>query len=517
MPRPSLLGLLALALALGALAAPCGTRARAEPRSQPARDPRLRITGARLLPERLLRSAAAPAGADGSWSGAEQRIVELYRRRGFEYARAWRRIERSGAVRVHVDEGAMRVVFVGVGSVQAVLLRIDLNLPHNVFHAASVASALEELRRKHDLLNIYYRVKQSDQAEITPLGDAVRQRVLQIYIVTREFTGWGLSVDLSATWGILPTVTFSRGGLAFRDDLFRASVALAFPFRRYLFDEDPKFQWVHGGVELGYRLPRVLRRRLAPRADVSTFVSHLDRVDLGLRSYYVSRTIGLASLSYFVSKPLVLSLGGGVDVARPFAVELASVARLDFVDAERPDARGLLRLSAALEQRSDVQRRDWLRSAQLGVEVALARPGSWMIRSEALGQYFYGRGRHRLLARWRGILLAGDVRLWDEVALASDYQRVFFGNAYWVHEALQLETAYRIGIWSDWIDLGVFHDLSLFVDRTREAQPVALADAFGPSLHLVLFDLFALDLYLGFGFSPRGFDHTLSFSVQTIF
>ena len=46
---------------------------------------------------------------------------------------------------------------------------------------------------------------------------------------------------------------------------------------------------------------------------------------------------------------------------------------------------------------------------------------------------------------------------------------------------------------------------------------VAMADAFGPSLHLLILDLFALDIFYAFGFAPVGFDHNISFSLQTVF
>jgi hypothetical protein len=63
----------------------------------------------------------------------------------------------------------------------------------------------------------------------------------------------------------------------------------------------------------------------------------------------------------------------------------------------------------------------------------------------------------------------------------------------------------------------VFHDTSLFMDRSWPIQRVAAVDAFGPSVHLLLLDTFALDIYAGFGFSPVGFDQTVTFALQTIF
>jgi hypothetical protein len=55
------------------------------------------------------------------------------------------------------------------------------------------------------------------------------------------------------------------------------------------------------------------------------------------------------------------------------------------------------------------------------------------------------------------------------------------------------------------------------MDRRLPHHRAAVVDAFGPSVHFLLFDTFALDLFAGFGFSPVGFDQTVTFAVQTIF
>jgi hypothetical protein len=65
--------------------------------------------------------------------------------------------------------------------------------------------------------------------------------------------------------------------------------------------------------------------------------------------------------------------------------------------------------------------------------------------------------------------------------------------------------------------LCVFHDASVFMDRSRSVHRAAVVDAFGPSVHFLLLETFALDLFAGFGFSPVGFDQTITFALQTIF
>jgi hypothetical protein len=55
------------------------------------------------------------------------------------------------------------------------------------------------------------------------------------------------------------------------------------------------------------------------------------------------------------------------------------------------------------------------------------------------------------------------------------------------------------------------------MDRSQPQHHAAVVDAFGPSVHFLIFDTFALDLYAGFGYAPVGFDQTVTFALQTIF
>ena len=214
-------------------------------------------------------------------------------------------------------------------------------------------------------------------------------------------------------------------------------------------------------------------------------------------------------------EPVTIAVGGGIEHVTHFAVER---------DAEvdtTPDTPDVLRYTAELrvgvELDPDALRRDLRDEVQLDVTFKSTAGGAWMLAVRPRGQLVFHFGRHDLLIGARGLYLAGNVRFWDELALAGDYQRVFFGNRYWVRAAAQLTAAFRLAVWEDTIKLGIFHDLSAFSDRTRAGQPWAVADAFGPSFHALLWDVFALDVYYGFGFAEVGFSHNLSFSLATVF
>jgi hypothetical protein len=220
----------------------------------------------------------------------------------------------------------------------------------------------------------------------------------------------------------------------------------------------------------------------------------------------------------FVRPVLQLSLGAGADVVRIFQVQRVSASATDSLAlGDLKSVRALIRLVANLDPRALVMQRDQRPWVHLQLDAASSNIQKWLLVTTLSGQTVMSVGRHRFIVRGRGVVLAGDVRFWDEMQLASDYQRVFFGNRYWVRQAAQLETAYRMHLWRDWFAVGVFHDASLFMDRNQPLQGITVVDAFGPSMHFLLLDTFALDLYAGFGYSPVGFDQTVTFALQTIF
>jgi hypothetical protein len=182
--------------------------------------------------------------------------------------------------------------------------------------------------------------------------------------------------------------------------------------------------------------------------------------------------------------------------------------------------RVLQRTRVRLEPSQEAMRRDQRHYAELRVDIASSGTQGWIVDSELTAQLFFHYKRSRFLIRPHAVALAGDIRFWDEVQLAGDWQRVWFSNRYWVRQAAQLELAYRVNVYSDWVDVGFFHDLSVFGDRSHpeeSSNQAAVVNAFGPSLHLLFFDTFALDIFFAFGFGREGFDHGISFAVNSTF
>ena len=105
---------------------------------------------------------------------------------------------------------------------------------------------------------------------------------------------------------------------------------------------------------------------------------------------------------------------------------------------------------------------------------------------------------------------------WDELRVGGEYHRVFLGPDLWVCHVAQLEIAHRFPIVRNAFWFGVFHDGSVFGDRKQLGAPVKWANAFGPSLHVLVLGTIAIDLFYAFGFSPSGFDHQPMLVVGTV-
>ena len=488
--------------------------------------PSIRVTGAAVLNENVARTAIGPPpwpGTDARGWGeqAVQRIVAAYQAHGYRYARAWFSDSKEpGVLWFDVDEGRMRVSFVGMGSISATLFRLRLVMPGGVFQEDDIQRSLAEQKEAFNLVNVYYTVHETQGSDMTIFGQVVPARTLEIHVASRESFGWALDVSASATWGVVPRLRYSAADLLWHADRLLVVLDVAVPYRRYIFDAAPKITWVHGVLIVSYRLPRFAlgRKRfwgLAPQFDSSNSVSQYARADLRLASFYLSRDVTAASL---VSSWLnvELSLGVGADLARVFLLR-AAASQPGEPPVELPgdvySARALVRATGQWTSARPWTRRD--RRTIVNLFLDICAPAE--VRANVWGQYVSTLGRHRLFLRGRGVKIAGNIPFWDDVELAGNYQRVFFNDLYWAHQAVQIEVAYQIRLWRDWFEAGVFHDLSIFEDRISSPTTLRAMDAFGPSLHFLILDQYALSIYQGLGFAPGRFSQTISFAVESMF
>ena len=491
-----------------------------------AAPPTVEITGTEVLNPRVARSAAGLPRADtadlAAWgAGAAARIVAAYATRGYSYARAWSKVGPDGSVLIDVDEGRMSgIVFVGASPDQAILFRVDVALPDDVFHLPTLEHGLDEIKTKYNLVSVDWAVV--DREELIPnrLDQPVPLRSLRVNIARENQYGWRIAAELDPTFGLVPRGGYTHSSLLMDGDKLGVSLAVGVPWRRYLLDAEPKFTWVHGELLAAYTTVPFADGRLSASYEAAGAVSRFDRVDLGLATYFAARWSTYLNLQvHLVRQLLVLSFGFGVGDTHVFRAEpvVSTPPVADTSPPERTRFRYLFRVLADLDLDPDASLVGRKRDFRLQAVFALPQSGGSMLDLLLTGRYVFTFGYHDLLLKVRGVYLLGDVLFWDEQTLAGEFQRVFFGDRYWIHQAAQLELAVRFGVYDDKVKLGLFHDFSVFADRTRPGHPAAWANGFGPSIHFLIFDQFQLDLYYGFGFAPAGFDHNFSLALETTF
>ncbi len=542
--RPPLPFGLALALLAGVwgmvVASPSAAHGAPDATTTPnaGQDSLLAISGLKLIAEADLRSAIGelPARLDRAAAGKALEAALAYcRGKGYSYARGWvvgplrpsgsarrRGTADSGSssgprYRLEIDEGYLdRITFVGANTLRILILRVEVYLPKKVFHRPTLDTILTRLKERYHLKKAYVKVREIGPEMRAPDGGRTPRRELRVYFVSEQLDGWGLGISLSSTYGVVPSVSYSERTVFVDDDRLSAVLGVGFPYRQYLFAESPELTWVHGFAHGRYRLPRLVSGRLAPALEGEYSMSRLQRADLipPIDRYLLNRGGLMAQLELKLST-LSLELGVGWTNTTTWDLETPPETPTDTYSRVSIDA-FVTRLRARIDTDSGPQRADLrtLLSGELSAEIAEEQ---WLVRGQAFGQYARCLGYHCLLLRARGTVLLGEVGFWNQRPL-GEHLRVFFDNRFWIEEALSFTAAVRIGLWTEKIQLGAFHDLATFGDR-RDPKDVrvAVANAFGPSLHVLLVDVFSLDIYYGFGFAPGGFDHNLSFSLQRVF
>ncbi len=501
---------LALCAALGAGATPPATDGYA-------------LVGVEALEPTLVRKMIAkrPAAREqvDTWGiQAARKVERLYRRKGYSFARVSYGTDDEGIPRFDVDEGVIHsVVFHGTSIYNSARFRVIMDLPHGVFHARTVRQAMDVLAVKYGLVGATYRVDEADDGSANSLGVITPTRTLHIFPAAgTESFGFRFGASLDATYGLLPELGVRLKDPFATGDRLSLALGVGVPYRRYLFDADPRFQWVHGRLDLGYRFPPFAGGLLAWGVDAGVGVSDDARVEVSDSAYYVVRTDGFATLSFLVP-PFVATAGIGVHHHLFFDLTPKEPVH---PDAAPELLRYGLRFTAHHVFTPEVVRRDLRSELRGSFFAALDDDARWFVDARFSGQWVLRAGHHDFLIRGDAAYVEGGVTLADELQLSGPTQRVSFGGRYWVRAVGSLELAARFSVYRDRLKLGIFNDFSVFGDRSGGGNLAAVADSLGPSVHLLLFDELGLDLFYGFGFSGErfcDFDHNVSFSLVTVY
>lgn len=449
-----------------------------------------------------------------------ERLEKRYHERGFAYARVWcRKGDNGQTIEVAVDEGVLhRIAIIGVDAVDSILYRVDLTFPKSVFQQKLFDKALNELRDKYSLSGIYGEVRTNHQQQTrNAFGDAISQRELVVNILRTESFGWGLNVAFNPQWGLLPGVRTKHRSVFLENDRFSTQTRIAIPYREYIVQEEPTFQWVHGVLSGEYLFPFFGDVNIAPGLDMRTELSRYSREDLGARFLLTSRTDSYANISYIPSKYITWSLGIGVDIVGN--IDLDGGFNLDStagVYPAPPVLRYAGRTALLFDFSPDVLREDHRSTLRITPKVSSTSDGKIFTDVVATSNLVVLFFDNEFRADTRLLYMHGDVRFWDERYLTGSYLRTHYPEAYWIREAGQLALSSRWGIRGDDVQLGLFHDFSVYNDRSDSTPNLAIANAFGPSFHYLFLQSFSLSVYYGMGFSSSGFGQTFSLNLKRV-
>jgi hypothetical protein len=424
---------------------------------------------------------------------------------------------RPGHLRLRVDEGQLdRVIFLREGTLANVELRFALHLPGEVFNRPLLERKLKALAEDSNISRAYYELVPTRPVEHR--GVQVQEPTLirglrllnpgshhELRIrLERDVPRGGLSLGLgfSGSDGFYTKLGYRAGDLLFRRDRLDTEAKVAF----YIGDEiqsdnnpiglshvQGKARW--SPVPLG---SEVVRTYVA--LDFDLFGRR--RNDLGILSYYFAPLAAGLVFEAELLSAVTVTLGGGFERRMFFGVDdggaMAPVLPLTPDD----DTRFFVALSGEWilnpkELRADRHRRLALHGRFLGKGATAVARAITKVYFEYEDTVAFGWDELRLGVH--GAHLAGAVPFYEEASIGDGFLRSGFGTQLYVRRALAAAVEYRLSLSRDTLKVSAFNDLALYqaLDAVRAPVELRLADTFGAGVHVLLFDAFQINTYLG--------------------
>ena len=463
----------------------------------------------------------------------ERRLHDFLYRAGYVLADVKAKVV-DGVIEVHVDEGRLeKIIFLGVGTLKTLRLKLDLTLPHHVFNRPNLIRQLKYLGNRHGVSKITFKLVpvrhvEHEGPQVGDFGKIKGHAVLlpdaryQLHIRFGQSdwgTGFGLDLEYDFPDGLTLGGNYKGEGLLFADDRWRVGAKAGGKVRSGLDDGEPYLALSRAATGFRWYTPALVGRGLRPYIWLRSDLETRQRGDLDVEIYYSERLEGSLNIGYEFVDALAFSIGGGVEERFIFGVEYKedTTPPMDEKSRFRPFILGKADMSFGSRE----VRRD------RGHHLALEGRHYWVEGLHSFGKIVYSYrsvfeiGWHDLWIKSRGTWMWGEILFYDEEPVGGRYIRGVFGDRYYVHRVGNLVLEFRLSLYRDVVKLGIFHDLALFgeLDRVNGGEDLRVADSFGLGFHLLIMDSFQLDFYYGFGFSfhDEGFDHGLAVSLKKVY
>jgi hypothetical protein len=505
------------------------------PSSAPATALPVDIDGNLVLVDEVYLAALdlpAPVSADPATArSVERQLLAFLRRAGYALAAVDAR-PNGGRIEVTVDEGRLsRIVVRGQDVVVTVAVRLQIDLPYDVFNRPQLERLLQRYRgdgARVDYDLVPARAVRHSGLQVNPLALVPWSAPLPAaskYELHVEFTGVeerggftlvaGIDPDSIRVGGVLSGVSALLSG-----DLWELEAQVGANFFEDLDRQADEFHFSRALVDARWLAPTIGPARLRPTLRVREDLLRRQRQDLGVETYWWNRLEGAIGLSLVPWAGIELTAEAGAQQRDLFAIDQMP----DGEDTVEVRGTSSLRAFTAFVGRLDLEptrlRMDRRHRIDLDARYfpALGHRAFWQM--EAQYRKVIEFGWNDLWLRGAAGAVGGGYGIADAIPMTGRYLRGVYGHAFYLDRAAAAAIEYRLSLTRDIFKVGVFHEVAVF----REARMAELSDeiragnSFGPSFHALVLDALQLDFFYAAGFTSNGdFDHGVSLRILKAF
>lgn len=443
-------------------------------------------------------------------------ILDFLRASGYDLARVEAQVTENG-VHLEIDEGRLdKIIFLREGTFSNIELKFALYLPGEVFNRPLLEEKLKALIQDSNIKEAHYELVETQPVEHAGIQvDEPRLirglRLLnpgshhELHIRLERGipkAGLRLGVGLAGSDGLYAKGAYRAGDVITRGDRLELRTSVGFYLGSEIdSDRNPLgISRLHGGA------------RWSPLSfgsdDVRTFAvvdANLygrRRNDLQILNYYYTALSAGLLFEAKIYKSVTLSVGGGAQQRLLSGVDDGGMTIRALEVTPDSELRFFIALGAEFvfnpkEIRADRQHRLILDGRYLG---ASPEEGSSAITKARIEyEYTLTLGWDEFRMGLNAAHFFGRLPFYEELSIGDGFLRSGFATQIWVRRAAAAHLEYRVSLSRDTLKMSVFNDFAVYgqLGADREQLGYAVADTFGAGVHVLLFDAFQINTYLG--------------------
>jgi len=471
-----------------------------------------------VTPTEQMPRWAQMASVDPEAAAAEVRavVLDFLIASGYELARVQARVTSDGVV-LDIDEGQLdKVIFLREGTLANIELRFALHLPSEVFNRPLLEEKLAKLIADSDITAAHWELVPTRPVEHAGIQVEEPRLIRGLRLLNpgahhelhirleRSIAREGLDVGLglSGSDGLFVKAGYRIGDVIFSKDRLHTEARAGF----YLgngpeSDRNPlgvsrlrgMVRW--SPIPLGFEGIRAFAE-----LDANLFGRRRD--DLAIANYYFMPIAASVVIEAQILEGVTMTLGAGGEQRFLFGLDTPEEAQPLIDKTADDDLRFFLTFGAEWildpkELRADRQHRAALNLRFLGAgqsERAAAITKAYLEYENTISL-----GWDELRYGFHGAHQWGRVPYYDELSIGDGFLRSGFGTQIYTNRAAAIALEYRISLSRDTLKVSVFNDAAVYqrLDDLREEIDYPFADTFGGGLHVLFFDAFQLNTYVG--------------------